>query len=69
MRKRKDISTDINNQIATPLPGLCAMLNCGRHTAEKVARSAGAEFKIGSRRLYNVGKIKAYIDAVSGGKE
>lgn len=60
--------TDGAGQMATDLPGLRAMLTCGRTTAERIAKAAGAEIKIGGRRLYNVEKVRRYLDTISGDK-
>lgn len=42
------------------------ILSCGYVTAAKIAADAGAELKIGRRTLYNVEKIKAYINKLGG---
>ena len=44
---------------------LMAMLGVGRNTALKLADEAGASLHIGTRKLYNVDKIKAYIDKLT----
>jgi ribosomal protein S13 len=44
---------------------LMYMLGVGRNTALKVANEAGANLHIGSRKLYNVERIKAYINMLT----
>ena len=60
MRERKHLSTD--NCIAVDIEGLQAMLSVGRCTAANIGNLAGASIKIGRRRLYNVQKIKDYLN-------
>ena len=38
------------------------MLSVGRNTALAIAEEAGAGIKFGRRKLYSVGRIKAYMD-------
>lgn len=53
-------------QICVNMETLTTMLDCGRPTAESIAKLSGAKFKIGKRALYNVEKIKNYIDGFGG---
>ena len=41
------------------------MLSCGEVTAKKIADHAEARVIVGRRVLYNVDKIKKYIDAMA----
>ena len=45
--------------------GLMAMLSCGEVTAKKIADYAEARVIVGRRVLYNVDKIKKYLDAMA----
>ena len=51
--------------ITVDIYALTYMLGVGRNTALKVADEAGASLHIGSRKLYNVEKIKAYINKLT----
>lgn len=68
--RNKIVDANIN-PITIDINTLTAMLGVGRNTAIKVADEAGASLHIGSRKLYNVEKITAYInkltDAEQGG--
>ena len=58
--------TDTNTTpITIDIHTLMSMLGVGRNTALMVADEAGAVLHIGSRKLYNVEKIKAYIDKLT----
>lgn len=41
------------------------MLSVGRGTAAKIGAAAGASIKVGSRTLYRVDRIEAYLDSLS----
>ena len=57
---------DVNiTPITVDIHTLMYMLGVGRNTALKVADEAGANLHIGSRKLYNVDKIKAYNDKMT----
>lgn len=48
--------------IAVRLSGLRRLLdNCGRVTAERIGKEAGARFVVGSAVLYDVEKIRQYM--------
>ncbi len=64
MRKTNNIEP--NNKIAVDINGLQAMLSLGKNTAADLGVAAGAVIQIGRRKLYNVKKIEAYIDSMSG---
>lgn len=61
---KKDIP--IEQKIMIPTDELQALCGCGRQTAVKIGTSAGAKIVIGKRVLWNVRKIQAYLDYVSG---
>lgn len=59
MRK---MSTDTKvEKLSVGLDGLADMLSVGRNTAQEIGKAAGASFKIGRRRLYDVGKVRKYL--------
>ena len=41
------------------------LLSVGKVTAEKVGEAANAKVKVGKRTLYNVEKIKKYMESLS----
>ena len=63
MKKTTGIRDNIG-AICVTLPTLMTMLDCGRPTAESIATAAGAKFKVGKRALYNVDKIRKYINTM-----
>lgn len=63
MRKTKDF--DCDNKIAVDINGLQAMLSLGRGTANEIGEKAGAVIRVGRRKLYNVDKVKAYLNITS----
>lgn len=40
------------------------ILSCGMQTAKQIAEEAGAAVNFGRRKLYNVEKIKAYLNKI-----
>lgn len=56
---------EIENPIAVDIEKLSAMLSCGHATARKIGAEAGAEIRINRRVLFNVKKIREYIDSIS----
>lgn len=63
MNKRTTRTTE--NPIAVDINGLSAMLTCGRATARKIADEAEATIKINRRVLFNVEKVRTYINDMS----
>lgn len=53
------------DRLAVDIEGLMALLSCGAVTARKIADCAEAKIVIGRRVLYNVDKVKRYLDAIS----
>lgn len=51
--------------VCVTMPNLMIMLDCGRPTAERIADAAGAKFKVGKRALYNVDKVRKYINTLN----
>ena len=56
---------EVENPIAVDIEKLSAMLSCGRATARKIGTEAGAEIRINRRVLFNVEKIREYINKIS----
>lgn len=63
MNKTKAIET--TEKLTIGINELQNMLSLGRNTADEVGKKAGAVVRIGRRKLYNVKKIQAYLDAHS----
>ena len=59
---RKTTEYKAENRLTVDIEGLMAMLSCGEVTAKKIADYAEARVIVGRRVLYNVDKIKKYID-------
>jgi hypothetical protein len=66
---RSTTKTEIAERVTVDIDGLQAMLSVGRVSAISIAESAGAVIRVGRRRLYNVAKVKRYLDSVSGTTE
>ncbi len=58
-----------DNHIAVDIVKLQAMLGVGKNTADDIGKKAGAVIKVGRRKLYNVKKIQAYMDSITGNEE
>lgn len=55
----------VMNQVAVTTENLQNILDCGRPTAVEIGTLAKARVEIGRRVLWNVNKIKDYLDAIS----
>lgn len=53
------------NTIAVNTNNLKEILDCGYATAVKIGDLAGARVQIGKRVLWNINKVRDYIDAMS----
>ena len=62
---RKTTEYKAENRLTVDIEGLMAMLSCGEVTAKKIADYAEARVIVGRRVLYNVDKIKKYLDAMA----
>jgi len=62
---QKTSVSNIETPILFDMASLQANLNCGRFTAEKIARDAGARVVIGKRVLYDRKKIERYLEMKS----
>lgn len=52
-------------KLLVTLDELAGILSCGLETAKKIGESSQARFEMGRRVLWNVAKVKAYIDRES----
>ena len=62
---RKAQIKKIDNPLTVDTEGLKSLLNCGRNSAVEIGKQAGAEIRVGKRLLWNVSKVKRYINAIS----
>lgn len=60
MRKTNNI--DCDNKITVDINGLQALLSLGRASADDIGEKAGAVIRVGRRKLYNVDKVKNYLN-------
>jgi len=58
-------NTNASDRVAVDIKELQSMLCIGRVSAEKIGEQAQAVIKIGRRKLYNVERVKAYIESIS----
>lgn len=66
MRATKRIENgEGQEKIAVTTEELQAMLSCGRHSAVQIGEAAEARIQIGKRVLWNVQKVRAYINLIS----
>lgn len=52
-------------KLAVTTEELQSILSCGRSTAVQIGESAEARVQIGRRVLWNVGKVKEYVNLIS----
>lgn len=57
------------NSLTVDTVGLQELLNAGIKTSTEIGTAAGAKIYVGRRVLWNVSKIKAYLDKISTGEE
>lgn len=62
MIKATNRSTKDTEFITVSTGKLAELLDCGEATARKIGESADARVKIGRRVLWNIEKIKTYIN-------
>lgn len=53
---------NLNNKILVDLEGLMELLSCGKVTANRIGSEAGAVMYFGRRKLFNVQKIKDFLN-------
>lgn len=61
----KKLERKADNIVYVSIDTLAAMLDCGRFTADKIGKAAGARIQIGKSVRYSVEKVKAYLDALT----
>ena len=64
MRVREDVKV-IDTVISCDINTLADMTGLGKSMALKLGKDAKARFKYGRRTLYNVEKVKNYIDQLT----
>lgn len=66
MKATKKFSTvDTQNKIAITTQELQSLLGCGRRSATQIGELAEAKIQFGRRVLWNVEKVKIYINSIS----
>ena len=63
MNKTSVKSNDHQNKLTVNTISLVSMLDCGRASAVRIGMEAGARIQIGKRVLWNVEKIRTYLDS------
>ena len=69
MKETKINNSDMSNlwsRIAVSDRELAYMLGSGLPTARRIAKEANAVYKVGTRKLNSVSKVKKYIETVAG---
>lgn len=61
MRKTKTTQASMDD-LTVDTEGLQCLINAGRKTAVDIGMAAGARITIGRRVLWNVSKIRKYLD-------
>lgn len=63
---RRTTTTNVSvNDLTVDTEGLQRLINAGRQTAVEIGTAAGAKIVIGRRILWNVSKIRKYLDEIS----
>ena len=65
MRKTSIRSYDHQNKLTVNTSSLVSMLDCGRASAVRIGEEAGARIQIGKRVLWNVEKVRTYLNSCS----
>lgn len=65
MEMRKTSVIECDNKITVDIIGLQGMLSLGKTTSNQIGEEAGAVIRIGKRKLYNVEKVKAYMNRLT----
>lgn len=66
MRRTKNIPTTRDaDRLTVTTEELQALLGCGRKTTVDIGEQAGARVQWGKRVLWNVAKVKVYLDLIS----
>lgn len=64
MLKRRESSIPLSQKVTVSVPEGCELYSLGRTSLLKLAKEAGADIKIGGRRIINVKKMDAYINSL-----
>ena len=62
----KRFGVESGKKLAVTTDELQEMLGCGRYTACQIGLKAEARMQLGKRVLWNVHKVKAYLESISG---
>lgn len=62
---RKRLNRDTEGRLYVTLESLAGMLDCGRQTATKIGKQAGARVQIGKSVRYSVAKVQQYLDRLT----
>ena len=66
MRKTKSVPVERDaERLTVTTEELQSLLGCGRKTTVEIAEEAGARVQWGKRVLWNVNKVKVYLDLIS----
>ena len=65
MNSTRSNELPINDRLTISTAELISVLSCGRQTAVELGKEAGAEIRYGGRQLWNVEKLKKYLDSIS----
>lgn len=68
MNKKSEMVVSCNS-LTVDTTGLQELLNAGIKTATEIGVAAGAKIYVGRRVLWNVSKIKKYLDDISEGED
>ena len=62
---KKDSITGLCDRLTVDTKELKVLLDCGYVTAVKIGTAAGSKITIGKRVLWNVQKLKTYLDSLT----
>lgn len=62
---KKDEKFNLCDKLTVDTQGLQNLLDCGRVTAVEIGSLAGARIEMGKRVLWNVNKVRQYLNAIS----
>lgn len=62
---KKEEKINLCDKLTVDTQGLQNLLDCGRVTAVEIGSLAGARIEMGKRVLWNVNKVRQYLNAIS----
>ena len=65
MNKTASKNIQLSERITANTDTLAECLDCGRNTAVKIGTAAGAKIQLGKRVLWNVNKVRLYLDSIT----